>query len=122
MQLRDLLIVVLGSGGMSAIISFITQIVMWKLEHRAKKEDGEDLVKGALRVILHDRIKYLAKRYIEDGFVEGEDKRDLIEMHVYYHDHLGGNGFLDHMMKDVKALPLLKRQIQREETPNENNA
>jgi len=121
LQLRDLLIVVLGSGGMTALITGITQLIIWKLEHRAKKDDGEDLVKGALRVILHDRIKYLAKRYIEDGFVEGEDKRDLIEMHVYYHDHLGGNGFLDHLMQDVKALPLRKRQILREEMPNENN-
>ena len=106
MQFRDLIIVVLGSGGAAALISCVTQLILWKLERRAKKEDGDGLVKGALRVILHDRIKYLAKRYIEDGFVEGEDKRDLIEMHVYYHDHLGGNGFLDHLMKDVKALPL----------------
>ena len=63
-------------------------------------------LKDANRVILYDRIKCLCKCYLKAGFVEYDDRRDLIEMHTLYHDNLGGNGHIDLLMSEVVKLPL----------------
>lgn len=60
--------------------------------------------RNALRVELQDRIKYLSRSYIKAGAISYDDRRDLIKMHEIYHDTLGGNGDLDHLMGEVKRL------------------
>ena len=107
----ELLAVILGAGAATAVISGAIQIVLWKLNRRVSKEDKSDTtnkhIERALKVILHDRIKWLGKHYITNGYITTEDLRDLIDMHVCYHD-LKGNGLLDNVMKQVKALPIRK--------------
>lgn len=58
------------------------------------------------RVILHDRIKYLGRRFIRDGEIDFDDRQDLIDMHGVYHNALGGNGNLDKLMEEVMELPV----------------
>lgn len=58
------------------------------------------------RVILHDRIKYLGRRFIRDGKIDFDDRQDLIDMHGVYHNALGGNGNLDKLMEEVMELPV----------------
>jgi heme/copper-type cytochrome/quinol oxidase subunit 2 len=110
-SMGNILTLIIG-GGIAAFISAIGQIVMWKLNRRAKKQDDETEhekhIRKALCVILYDRIKYLARHHIGAGFVTVEDLEDLTKMHSSYKDDLGGNGFLDNLMSQVKTLPLHK--------------
>ena len=57
------------------------------------------------RALLYERIKFLARRFIAESEISGEDLEDLIAMHESYHN-LGGNGFLDKLMQQVKSLPI----------------
>lgn len=110
--MSELVIAILGGGAAAAVVSGIIQIVIWKMNRKAAKEDKNDhnnqCVRTALKLLMHDRIKYLGKRYIADGFIDAEDLRDLMAMHACYHDDLDGNGFLDSVMKQVENLPIHK--------------
>jgi hypothetical protein len=102
----DLLTIILGGGAVAAIVSGVMQIIIWKLNRKAEKEDGNDVMRAAIRLILHDRIKYIGTKYINEKSVSIADLRDLMEMHKFYHDQLNGNGLLDYIMNEVKALPI----------------
>ena len=108
MNTQDLLMVILGGGFTAALVSGVFQVIILKLNRRNAKDDKDAHITRALRMILHDRIKYLGKRYIREGYVDAEDLRDLIAMHQCYHDDLKGNGFLDTIMLQVKELPIKK--------------
>ena len=70
---------------------------------RAKHKHG---VAAGTQVLLYDRIKTKGKRFISDGEITAEDLEDLIEMHRVYHDELGGNGYLDTLMEQVRHLTI----------------
>lgn len=65
-----------------------------------------DHVKAADKSILSDRIKWLGTRCLEAGEIEFEDRRILHELHDAYHNHCGGNGDYDILMREVDELPL----------------
>lgn len=106
----EIAIAIISGGAAAAIVSGVIQIILWKMNRKATKEDsetkGEKATKNALRVLLYDRIKYLAKSYITKGSISVEDLEDLMNMHKIYHDDLDGNGFLDSLMGQVKSLPV----------------
>lgn len=101
-------------------------LITWKLNRNAAAKDKEnsnsmatcakrgeeiqklnDLINALIiadRTILYDRIKHLGKAYIKRGWVYVEEYEDLKRMHKVYHDELGGNGFLDDLMRDVSDL------------------
>ncbi|MGN1057932.1 MAG: hypothetical protein ACI4Q7_01065 [Candidatus Avelusimicrobium sp.] len=103
---EELIIAILGGSASAAIVSGVTQIILWILNNRKKKdESGEKCVSG-LQVLLYDRVKYLGLRHIEHGYISAEDLEDLQRMHKIYHNDLNGNGYLDNIMKRVNELPL----------------
>ena len=93
------IIAVIGSGALSAVISGIFQAT----QNRARKNEG---ICAGTRILLYDRIKYLGRKHIADGFISAEDLEDLIAMHNVYHNDLKGNGYLDSVMNAVKNLPI----------------
>lgn len=95
----QIVVAIIGSGALSAIISGIFALVQTRL----KRKDG---VSKGVQTLLYDRIKFLGKHYIAYGQVSTEELEDLIAMHRIYHDDLGGNGYLDELMRAVKALPI----------------
>lgn len=95
----EFIIAILGSGALSALISGIIAIV----RERKSKKDG---VRAGVRQLLYDKIKSLGRKYIEDDEVTAEDLEDLIDMHKIYHDELNGNGYLDHVMEEIKKLKI----------------
>lgn len=117
----DLLTLLLTGGIGAAAIKLLESLILWLLNRRAAKKEGEagrrranaealektvgHLAEGQ-RIILHDRIKYLAKCYIKDGEIAMDDREDLLEMHRIYHNALGGNGNLDAVMAQVLELNL----------------
>lgn len=113
MDVGQLLTIALGGGFSAALVSGLIQLLLWRLNRKAAKEDkcneGDNQVKNALRILLYDRIKYLGRCYIDQGFVIADDLEDIVEMHKCYHDDLDGNSFLDTLMAQVKALPIRKK-------------
>ena len=112
---------VLGGGAGTALVGGVFTIIQWKLNRRAATEDRSCEARGkqigelsrlvevlveADRTILYDRIKHLGKSYIRRGYITVEELEDIKLMHEVYHDKdkLGGNGFLDALMKTVHAL------------------
>ena len=124
----ELLLAILGSSCGAAAVAGIFGVIQWGLNRKATKEDkaadrsvasckarGEEIQRVekrvdslyvANRIQLYDRIKHLGKAYIRQGEISPEDLKDLIDMHRCYHDDLGGNGFLDEVMEQVRHLPI----------------
>lgn len=124
----EILKVFLGGAGGAAVVTGIVSLIQWLLSRRAQKADritakveaeGErkeeamkeinrklDVLFLADRTVLYDRIKFLAKSYIDRGWVTVEELEDLNRMHGVYHDpdKLDGNGFLKDLMKTVNSL------------------
>ena len=109
---------ILSSAVGVAVVTGLFKLLEFWLNRRAKKKDdaqtitaatcrarGEELadIKNALIVILHDRIKHLAKTYISRSYITVEEYEDLQGMHEVYHA-LGGNGFLNELMRTVAHL------------------
>lgn len=125
--LKSLLTGAVGAG----IIAGAFQLVQWKLNRKAAKEDraedrkvmncaarGKELdelrkqvevLMLANRTLLYARIKSLAKEYIQRGDITMEELEDLDRMHAVYHepDKLNGNGFLSGVMGTVHKLPIV---------------
>ena len=95
----EILLAIIGSGALSSIIAGIFSLI----QNRKNKKDG---VSKGVRQLLYDRIKYLGRCYISDGTISAEDLEDLMQMHGIYHTDLGGNGYLDSLMEQVKHLPI----------------
>lgn len=124
----ELLKAFLGGAGGAALVAGVFTLIQWLLSRRAAKEDrqtgqraadckarGEDIARVekrvdalyvANRIQMYDRIKHLGKSYIKQEEISAEDLKDLIDMHKCYHDDLGGNGFLDEVMEQVRHLPI----------------
>lgn len=120
--LQQLLLGGVGAG----VVAGIFKLAEWALNRKAKLTDAarqqrssacdargrelqdlKKMVEGCLiadRVILYEWIKYLAKSYIDRGWIYVEEYEDLVRMHKVYHDELSGNGFLDELMKTVSKL------------------
>lgn len=118
----------LGGAGGAAVVTGIVSLLQWLLSRRAQKADRVtakaeaedereekamkeinrklDVLFLADRTVLYDRIKFLAKSYIDRGWVTVEELEDLNRMHDVYHDpdKLDGNGFLKDLMKTVNSL------------------
>lgn len=123
--LLPILTAVLTGGFAVSLVNLIRDVIMWKKNRKAAKEDKEDQkIEERLKAIedttavlvkaekynLYDRIRFLGQEYIKAGEVDFDDRRILNDMHSVYHskmpDGLGGNGDLDELMKSVNKLPL----------------
>ena len=117
----------LGGAGGAAIVAGLFAVIQWRLNRKAQKDDNAaakqeaahaqsdanmveisrklDVLFLADRTILYDRIKFLAKSYIDRGYVTVEELEDLNRMHAVYHDpdKLDGNGFLKELMNTVNT-------------------
>lgn len=122
----EVLISIIGGAAGAALITGIFSLIKWFLERKAKKADRkeeqstddirkiearvsetqdtvDDLV-IAMRMQMYDRIKQLAKSYIDRRYITVEELEDLDKMHDVYHRNLNGNGFLDDLMEQVRHL------------------
>lgn len=88
-----------------ACSSGLTGLVLALLQRHWSKQDKQDSIVSALKVLTVDRVRYLARCYIRDGDITLEDKETLQDMHRAY-KALGGNGHLDTAMAAVEKLPI----------------
>lgn len=125
-MVSEIVLCLLSGGFAAAVVKAVESLVTWKLNRKAAKEDKAeakkenadkvqseeierikksiDALKAANKVILHDRIKFLARSYINAEHISFDDRQDLIDMHEVYHSN-GGNGNLDKLMEEVMELP-----------------
>lgn len=96
----QLLLALIGSSALSTLISCIFAAYTTR-----RKKDG-DVVAG-LRMLLYIHLKREGKEHIETGWIASDDLEDFLKMHEVYHTGLGGNGFLDSIVKQVKALKIV---------------
>lgn len=94
-----IVIAIIGSSALTALITNIFQLIKERNAH----VDG---ISAGVKLLLYDRIKYLAKSYIEQEFIWAEDLEDLQRMWDCYHKKLDGNGYLDNLMANVHRLPI----------------
>ena len=99
MNWETIIIAILSSGVISALINQIGNYFSKRLEKKSGLNMG-------MRLIMKDRVRFLCIRYIEQGWVYEDELEDLMAMHSCYHNDLGGNGYLDELMRHVKALPI----------------
>lgn len=106
----EVLLAILGGGVGVAIVEAIKTIIMRKMDKQNDKEsDIAKLVKTLAknqRMILYIEIKALCKRHCAAGEIASDDLEDIMEMHNVYHE-LGGNGYLDNYMEQVKGLKII---------------
>lgn len=124
----EIVLAILGGGVGTALVGGAFALIQWKLNRKAAQEDRAQAISDnscaargqqiqnlerlvgvlvvAERTSLYDRIKHLGKSYIARGYITVEELEDIDQMHAVYHDKdkLGGNGFLDALMKTVHAL------------------
>lgn len=89
-----------------AFSTALATIVLSLLNRKWAKDDKRDAVVKAQKLVMLDRVRYLAKQYIAAGHISLDDKENLGEMHTAYKE-LGGNGHLDLIMKEVDRLPVV---------------
>lgn len=87
--------------------SGVTAIILAILQRKWAKDDRQDAIMEALKVLMIDRVRYLGNRYIQAGSVSLTDKETLQDMHRAY-KALGGNGHLNTVMEEVDELPIRK--------------
>ena len=115
---------VLVGAAAGAFVTGTFTVIVWALNRKATKEDRkhaeeradeaetEDRIDKLERLVealitaerqsYYCRIKSLGKEYISRGEITTEEFEDFLALHKIYHDTLGGNGFLDALVKDVK--------------------
>ena len=95
MDTTAIIVAVISSGVLSTIIN---RLFSWW--------DDKSGMRNGIRLILKDRLRFLAVRYIEQGWIYEDELEDLVAMHNCYHHALKGNGYLDDLVARVKSLEI----------------
>ena len=104
----SVLTAVLASGGLWSFLSKKQEIRFEELERKRKKEaEAEVKNDGKTKLLVglaHDRLIYLTKKYLEEGWIDSEDYENLTYMYEPY-IQCGGNGTVKRNMEKVEKLP-----------------
>ena len=103
---------VLASGGMWAF-----------LQSRLDRKDAKTKMILGLG---HDRLLYLMTKYIERGWISSDEYEDLIKYLYTPYIDMGGNGAIEHLMEEVRKLPIRKmtymQQIEEQKKNEEDGS
>lgn len=99
MDATAIIVAILGSGLLTTIVNQVCNALN-------RKADAKNGLNSGMRLILKDRLRYLCMEYIQQGWIYEDELEDIMAMHACYHDALKGNGYLDELMKRVKALEI----------------
>lgn len=95
--------ILIGVCGCTGVWNVITVILQHRWSKQEKKDKRIDALVEAQMVIMVDRVRYLGKCYIEEGFVSLSDKENIRALYNAY-KALGGNGHLETVMDEVEHL------------------
>lgn len=74
----------------------------WMSARRDKKDAKTRMILG----LGHDKIVFLAMRYIERGWITKDEYEDLNKYLYSPYLEMGGNGTAERLMTEVKKLPI----------------
>ena len=90
-----IVVAVIGGICSSGVMSFLQFLIN-------RQDKKKDLLIG----LAHDRLYYLATKYIEKGWLTKEEYTNIYEyIYVPYHEN-GGNGTGTRLMEEVMKLPI----------------
>lgn len=98
----QIIIAILSSTVLTTLITEVFATI------RAKRNEQSGYQQG-VRLILKNDIRNLCLHYIDQQWIYADELEDLMAMHTCYHTGLGGNGYLDELMNEVKKLPIKGR-------------
>ena len=105
--------------GVPSIITLITLGVFNKISDKRKSHiDTDILMKKALQALLRNELREQYVRFINQGWVDIDDKSNFSNMYDIYHS-LGKNGVMDEMCKQVLELstqPPITEEYKRRKT------
>ncbi len=74
----------------------------WLMNRRDKKDKNAKMILG----LGHDRIIFLALKYIDRGWISSDEYEDLNKYLYRPYVEMGGNGTAERLMNEVKKLPI----------------
>ena len=102
MDTTAIVIAVISSGAFTAIITGIVNYFVSKKSYKQTREQG---IADGVMILLEERINRICRRHLDEGYIYTDDKDRLERMWAIYHHNLGGNGYLDEVMKLMEKLP-----------------
>lgn len=71
-----------------------------------KRHDRKDAKTKMILGLGHDRIVFLAMKYIERGWITQDEYEDLVKYLYTPYQDMGGNGTAKRLMEEVVRLPI----------------
>ena len=92
------------------IIAVFASAGFWKLiDTQIQKKDAKSPERQMLLGLAHDKICYLAEKYIERGWITRDEYENLHDYLYLPYKALGGNGTADRLMEEVDKLPIRQK-------------
>lgn len=111
MKLDTTIIVAVVTGAFSSGFTGLIQFLITRHDKKnSQEEDSLRCISDAVRGLDHDRLYYLATKYIQIGSISKEDYENLNEYIYQPYKKLGGNGTGDKLMREVEKLPLNEKE------------
>lgn len=105
-----ILSIFLGLVVNSGIITILFKKLQAKMERRADESEAKDVSKKMLLGLSHDRISFLAAKYIERGSITIEEYENISKYLYDPYSKMDGNGTIQRLMKAVEKLPISNKQ------------
>lgn len=103
--MKEILIVILSSSAFSTLVAIIANAL---INNNKRKKDDIGTVKEGLKSVLYFQIKSACSDALKEGEIDSETLEAILKSWDIYHNKLGGNGYLDKYISDIKKLPFKK--------------
>ena len=96
------------------IVAVFASTGFWAFINRVmQRKDEKSPDRQMLLGLAHDRICYLAEKYIERDGVTRDEYENLHDYLYKPYKALGGNGTVDRLMEEVDNLPIIQGTVSR---------
>lgn len=99
--------------------SGVSSIILYMLQRRDKQSDTEKLKTQMLLGLANECIVRRASEYMDRGWIEWDEKKELIKYLYEPYKALGGDGSIEQLMEDVMKLETRSRKRARQEASPE---
>lgn len=99
-------VTVLTSGLTASIFGFVQFLITRHDNKKQQRNEWVLLFTEAIVGLGHDRILYLASKYIERGSISQAEYENIVEYLYKPYHKLGGNGSAERLIEEVKRLPI----------------
>jgi len=92
------------------VVAVFASAGFWSFINRLMQNKGEKSPERQMLLgLAHDRICYLAEKYIERGWITRDEYENLHDYLYLPYKRLGGNGTADRLMEEVDRLPIRQK-------------